>query len=269
MRTWVGVFAAFFIWINLWGCTPHRGVYHTVEPGQTLYRISRAYGVDEKNLARLNGIDDPTQLRVGQRIFIPGVSQEKKVAATTAPPAASPVTTARPPSPVTPPPSAPPASAPRPTTSPPKTSPPPTSSPPAVSAAPRTPPSASSIGKGHFSWPLQGQVVRRFGQKNSGPGQGIEIAAGKGTPVRSAAAGRVIYSGDGVRGYGNLIILRHDDNFFTVYAYNERNLVKDGTFVGKGEQIAAVGTPPGGGAPRLYFEVRQGKETVDPLFYLP
>lgn len=112
-------------------------------------------------------------------------------------------------------------------------------------------------------------MVRRFGQKNSGPGQGIEIAAGKGTPVRSAAAGRVIYSGDGVRGYGNLIILRHDDNFFTVYAYNERNLVKDGTFVGKGEHIAAVGIPPGGGAPRLYFEVRQGKETVDPLFFLP
>jgi lipoprotein NlpD len=112
-------------------------------------------------------------------------------------------------------------------------------------------------------------VISKFGQKTSGPSQGIEIAAGRGTAVRSAAAGRVIYSGDGIRGYGNMIILRHDDNFFTVYAFNERNLVKDGSFVGRGEHIAAVGVPPGGGAPRLYFEVRNGKQTVDPLFYLP
>jgi LysM repeat protein len=65
-----------------WGCAPHQGIYHTVEPGQTLYRISRTYGVDEKHLARLNGIEDPNHLRVGQRVFVPGVSKERTVPAT-------------------------------------------------------------------------------------------------------------------------------------------------------------------------------------------
>ena len=239
----------------LWSCAPHKGIYHTVEPGQTLYRISRSYGVDEKNLARLNGIGDPTQLRAGQRIFIPGATQEKRVGTA--------VTTAQRPAPPARPSAS--VSAPRPPPSPPTAKPPPTRQTPPVSR----PPAASTVGKGHFAWPLKGELLKKFGQQSGGTNRGIEIAGGKGSPVHSAASGRVIYSGDGIRGYGNLIIVEHDDNFFTVYGFNERNLVQDGTFVGRGEHIAAVGTPPGGGASRLYFEVRRGKETVDPLFYLP
>lgn len=259
MRILLFIFGVVALSVSLWGCAPHQGIYHTVEPGQTLYRISRTYGVDEKQLARLNGIDDPSHLRVGQRIFVPGVSKVKSVPATVTTQPRQPAATAASPQPRPPAVSSPPPAATRPA---------PTLSP---APAPTTsrPSTDRAIGKGHFDWPIKGEVLSKFGQKSSGPSQGIEIAAGRGTPVRSAAAGRVIYSGDGIRGYGNLIILRHDDDFFTVYAFNERILVKEGTFVGRGEHIAAVGTPPGGGTPRLYFEVRRGKDTVDPLFFLP
>ncbi|MDO3380004.1 peptidoglycan DD-metalloendopeptidase family protein [Geoalkalibacter halelectricus] len=247
----------------LLSCAPHSGIYHTVEPGQTLYRISRTYGVDEKNLARLNGIGDPTQLRVGQRIFIPGATQERQVPRTAG--AARPAQTTPPAASASRPPAATPAPPPATTRAPAAPA-----SPSAPAPAPTPPrPSATTIGKGHFAWPLQGEVLKKYGQQSGTTHRGIEIAGGKGTPVRSAAAGRVIYSGDGIRGYGNLIIVEHDENFFTVYGFNERNLVQDGTFVGRGEHIASVGVPPGGGAPRLYFEVRRGKDTVDPLFYLP
>jgi lipoprotein NlpD len=87
--------------------------------------------------------------------------------------------------------------------------------------------------------------------------------------VVSAAAGRVIYSGNGIRGYGNLIILKHDDSFYTIYGFNAKNLVESGSFVSKGEKIALAGSPPNGGSPRLYFEIRHGKTAVDPIFYLP
>ncbi|WP_225911698.1 murein hydrolase activator EnvC family protein [Desulfuromonas versatilis] len=99
--------------------------------------------------------------------------------------------------------------------------------------------------------------------------KGIEIAAAPGSAVQSSAAGQVIYSGNGVKGFGNLIILKHDDSFYTVYGYNQSNLVKAGTFVGQGQKIALSGRPPSGGNPRLHFEIRHGKQAVDPIFYLP
>ena len=85
----------------------------------------------------------------------------------------------------------------------------------------------------------------------------------------AAAAGKVIYSGDGVSGYGHLIILQHRDDLFTVYGFNQSNRVRQGDYVGQGEKIALSGTPPSGGSARLHFEVRQGKQAVDPLLYLP
>jgi lipoprotein NlpD len=123
--------------------------------------------------------------------------------------------------------------------------------------------------KGKFNWPLKGALLKGFGGGGGSPIKGVEISAAAGTPVLSAAAGRVIYSGDGIRTYGNLIILRHDNDFFTVYGFNQKNIVDAGTFVSKGERIALSGAPPAGGKPRLYFEIRRGKEPVDPIFYLP
>jgi lipoprotein NlpD len=139
----------------------------------------------------------------------------------------------------------------------------------AAAATSTSPISAPAVVAGRFLWPLHGETLRRFGGKNGSTSKGMELAAAANTPVVAAAAGRVIYSGDGIRSYGNLIILKHDESFFTVYGYNERNLVQAGSFVSKGEKIALVGTPPEGGRARLYFELRYGKEAVDPTIYLP
>lgn len=79
----------------------------------------------------------------------------------------------------------------------------------------------------------------------------------------------MIYSGDGVKGYGHLIILQHENDLFTVYGFNQQNLVRLGDFVSQDEKIALSGVPPSGGQPRLHFEVRKGKVAVNPILYLP
>lgn len=254
LRAWI----IFFLILLLGGCQPPRGVYHTVKPGQTLYRISKSYGIDEKYVARLNGITDPTRLRAGEKLFIPGASKKKSVPVSAPPQSSPPKTAVRGPSPA----KKAPATAPR----------NPVASTPAAEApviakspAGKAPPAQ----KGQFIWPLRGEILSQFASKGSGPSKGIEIGAGKGAPVHAAAAGQVIYSDSGIRGYGNLIIIKHQGSFFTVYGYNRDNRVKAGTFVGKGDKIASVGAPPSGGSPRLYFEVRYGKQAVDPIFYLP
>ena len=254
LRAWI----IFLLILLLGGCHAPRGVYHTVQPGQTLYRISKAYGVDEKYVARINGIPDPTRMRAGERLFIPGVSQKKSVPSTAAQrpagpsaPAGKPAVAKQGPSPA----------ARKPVVPPPTRKAPTTAGNPAAQAPP--------VQKGRFNWPLKGELLSGFANKGKGPSKGIEIGAGKGAPVHAAAAGQVIYSDSGIRGYGNLIILKHQDSFFTVYGYNDDNRVKAGTFVGKGDEIASVGAPPSGGSPRLYFEVRYGKQAVDPIFYLP
>ena len=123
--------------------------------------------------------------------------------------------------------------------------------------------------KGLFEWPVKGKVLNGFGAKGDTTHKGIEIAASNGSTVRAAASGKVIYSGNAIRGYGNLIILEHSDNFFTVYGYNQKNLVAMDDFVGQGDKIALSGSPPNGKSPRLHFEIRHGKAAVDPIFYLP
>lgn len=243
------------------GCSAQPGFYHTVEPGQTLYRIGRAYQVDERHLARINGIDDPTTLRVGQRLYIPeatravAVAVEKPVSSPSAqakkPPERKPLQPQAPSEPLS-----------KPTA---KTA--PAAQPLSRGPAEKPPPRAPD--KGRFQWPLKGTLIRGFGSNGGVLSKGIEIAAPAGSPVHSAGAGRVIYSSDGVAGYGHLIIIRHDDGFFSVYGFNKKNLVTVGTFVSRGQRIALSGTPPGGGSPRLHFEIRNGKDAVDPIFYLP
>ncbi|PLX98930.1 MAG: peptidase [Desulfuromonas sp.] len=226
------------------------GVYHTVKKGQTLYTISRIYDVDKLYLARINGIPDPTELQVGERIYIPGAKYVKKVPITVKPNqppkvASKPKPVVKKPKPVQP----------TRTVQPKKTPPPKKSY--------SKPPTAS---KDRFIWPVKGKIVKKFG---SGSSKGLEIAANEGTPVASAAAGKVIYSGSGISGYGNLVIIRHDGSFFTVYGYNQKNLVEAGAFVSKGEKLALSGKPPSGGPYRVYFEIRYGKKPVNPLTYLP
>ncbi|NJC88345.1 MAG: hypothetical protein FIB02_07405, partial [Desulfuromonas sp.] len=120
-----------------------------------------------------------------------------------------------------------------------------------------------------FVWPVRGQVVTEFGTIEGKSSKGVEIAVPHGTPVTAAAAGKVIYCGNGIRGYGNLIILEHADNYFTVYGFNAKNLVAIDSFVGQGDRIALSGAPAGGKSPRLHFEIRKGKTAANPIFYLP
>jgi len=241
-------------------CTGSAGsVYHTVKKGQTLYQISRVYGIDERYLARINGIEDPTLLRVGDQLFIPGADTARHVPAT--------VATAVPPVPKdTPRPSKIPARDPG------KATVPPPSTPPATGAGPAAPTKNNGkapVMKDKFIWPVKGKILKNFGTHNKDNSKGIEIASSRGTPVVAAAAGKVTYSGNGIRGYGNLIILKHDDSFYSVYAFNEKNLARTGAYVSQGEKIAFSGIPPGGGEGRLHFEIRYGKGAVDPIFYLP
>ncbi len=230
------------------------GVYHTVKPGQTLYRISRTYAVDEAYLVRVNGISNPSHIPIGTRLYIPGAKKTLSV------PVVRPKTASKPKS-----------------TSTKKkkvivsTSKSQTKKPKAAVSKVKIPvliPKATQVK--HLQWPLRGKIVRSFSNKAvAGGGKGIEIAVRAGSSVSAAEAGKVIYSGDGVSGYAHLIILRHENDLFTVYGFNRKNLVKQGDFVSKGERIALSGTPPAGGRPRLHFEVRKGKVAVNPILYLP
>lgn len=232
------------------GCA-RDGIYHRVEPGQTLYRISRAYDIEEIYLARLNGISDPTQLKVGTNLYIPGASSVRKIA---------------------PPPKT--AQLKKPVVTKPKPQPKPTPKPvitrktPSQTSVNRSSPTTAS-GDIKLLWPLKGIIQRSFGKATKAGGKGLEIAAQENSQVKAAAAGKVIYSGDGVKGYGHLIIVQHEHDIYTVYGFNNRNLVRQGDFVSQGEKIALSGTPPGGGKPRLHFEVRKKKVAVNPILYLP
>ncbi len=227
-------------------CACETGIYHTVQPGQTLYRISRTYAVDEAYLARLNRISDPSHLKSGTRLFIPGAERALSVPVVKAAPA-RPVVKQSPQS--------------APNVTPPKKKTPP----PLVAVKER-----KETGVKKLRWPLRGKIVRSFSNTaRAGGGKGIEIAVRSGSDVAAAAAGKVIYSGDGVNGYGFLIILQHENDLFTVYGFNRENIVKQGDFVSQGERIALSGIPPAGGPARLHFEVRKGKQAVDPILFLP
>lgn len=252
MRTYLIKIFILGVILVITGCAanaPARGVYHTVQKGQTLYKISQVYGVDEIYLARINKISDPTQLHIGARIYIPGATGVKHVPATVA----QSTSQQKPKSQK-------------------QASPPKQQTPKTTTKTTTTKPSSSvkaPAGKGEFIWPVKGKLVKKFNTNSSVGSKGIEVSVRSGTPVSSAAAGKVIYSGDGISGYGNLLIVRHDDTFFTVYGYNKKNLVQTGAFVSKGEKIALSGKPPSGGVPRVYFEIRYGKKPVNPLSYLP
>jgi len=125
------------------------------------------------------------------------------------------------------------------------------------------------VEKGKFAWPVKGTVVSPYGMRNDVMHQGIDIAAPRNTPILASESGTVVYSGSGMKGYGNVVILKHAGDFYTVYAHNEKNLVKAGEKVNKGSAIALVGDTGNAEACHVHFEVRQDKKTRNPLFFLP
>lgn len=120
--------------------------------------------------------------------------------------------------------------------------------------------------KGSLIWPVpKGRLSSRFGRRGHRIHEGIDIAAAKGSAVIAAAIGEVIYSGSGIKGYGNMIIIKHSGHLVTVYAHNEKNLVSDGQTVRTGEVIAQVGRSGRATGYHLHFEVRKGETPIDPL----
>lgn len=121
-----------------------------------------------------------------------------------------------------------------------------------------------------FKWPLKGIITSKFGYRKKGQRHdGIDIAAKKGTPIYAAKSGKVIYSDNRLRHYGNTVILKHAGSWFTVYAHNKKNIAKVGDWVTQGKKIAEVGKTGRVTGPHLHFEIRKKEIAVNPFLYLP
>jgi lipoprotein NlpD len=218
---------------------------YVVQRGDTLYSIAWRYGLDFRNVAAWNGIRSPYLIHPGQRIRLRGTPQMATVARAPPPP---PPARARP------------RSDPSTTPATPRASP----SPPSAAAAPARPPGAPS-GTGRWQWPVRGEVIARFGQ---GDNKGIDIAGQFGQPIVAADDGEVVYAGGGLRGYGELIIVKHDTRYLSAYAHNDEVFVREGDMVKGGQRIATMGRS-GADRVKLHFEIRRDGQPVDPLGYLP
>ena len=211
---------------------------HTVRAGETLYAIAWQYGVDHRALGRWNGLSDPNLIFPGQRLLIrpaDGPTAPRSPTASSAPVRTSP------------------------------------SSPGAGSAppAPRPAPAARVVTQPapDWNWPTRGVIVARFGASD-GIDSGIALAGMSGQTVVAAAAGNVVYVGTGLAGYGQLVIVKHNDTYLSAYGHTDRVLVSQGDSVARGQRIASMGLGPRRQA-RLHFEIRRNGVPVDPLPLLP
>lgn len=221
---------------------------YQVQRGDTLYSIAFRFGWDWKALAARNGIVPPYLIRVGQVIRFDGQPSSRPPVVATAPVQVTPPSS-RPSAPV----------ASRPVVSQP---PAPVKTTPSVTALPPTQRSASG-----WLWPSSGAVIGRF-SSNGSLNKGIDIAGELGQPVLAASDGSVVYAGSGLRGYGELIIIKHSDTYVSAYGHNRRLLVQEGQQVKAGQKIAEMGST-GTDRVKLHFEVRRQGKPVDPLQYLP
>ncbi len=241
------------------------GTYR-VAKGDTVYAIARRQGVDAKTIMALNDLAPPYTLRIGDRIRVPAsasIISNDNVGLAAAPPIpataiAVPKASTRP-LPQTPSSvpvilaSAGPA---------PKLRPQPPRRLAAASGPVGLPPARSG---GGFAWPVKGPVLAAYGALDGGRfNDGLNIGAPRGTPVIAAENGVVVYAGNEIRGFGNLVLLKHDGGIITAYAHNDALLVRRGDMVGKGDQIARVGRSGGVAEPQLHFEIRRGTQAVDP-----
>ena len=223
---------------------------YIVQPGDTLYSIAFRFGWDWKQLASHNNLADPSKIRVGQVIRF----DNKPVAAVAASKAATQA------SPSTPKNSAPVAVR--------------ANTTPVVAAKPvpvvaENKPATTAVARSAkgWVWPTQGSVISRY-SSNSSLNKGIDIAGSLGQSVLAASDGTVVYAGSGLRGYGELIIIKHNETYVSAYGHNRRLLVREGQQVKAGERIAEMGST-GADRVKLHFEIRRQGKPVDPLQYLP
>jgi murein DD-endopeptidase MepM/ murein hydrolase activator NlpD len=254
---------------------------HTVAAGDTLSKISRQYRVKVKDLAVANGIQPDARLSIGTKLAIPVAVVASKgqpaTAAAKAPGAAKATATAQAGSPAAAKLQQPAhlgASPPAPTKT--ASADPPANARVATTAdAPADDAGAAAAGvaangQPAFRWPLRGRVINNFGAKVSGAANdGIDLAAPEGTPVRAADDGVVAYAGNELKGYGNLVLVRHANGFVTAYANASELMVKRNDQVHKGQVIAKSGQTGTAANPQLHFEVRKNSAPVDPMQYLP
>ena len=222
------------------------GAFYTVRKGDTLYGIALAFGQNWRDIASWNSLSDPDKIKIGEKLRV--VPKDTGNGAVSIP---------------------------------------------LKSAAIENPSEKSTLSESELAgkeralddalpddsidrdeglvtslgwvWPTNGQIMEQFSDSNS---KGISIAGASGEAIYAVSDGKVVYSGNGLRGYGNLVIIKHPDEFITAYAHNKSILVKEGETVNKGQKIAEMGMSETD-SPKLLFEVRRGGKPLDPLLYLP
>lgn len=210
---------------------------YTVHKGDSLYTIAMRYRLNYRAVASWNGIRSPYTIYPGQRLKLRPPAGSTRGRTTGRSTSRAPAQTA------------------------PKAS--------STKTATRSRPAAPAKAAVSLSWrwPTRGKVVGHYSTAANGR-KGIDIAGRSGQPVVAAAAGTVVYSGSGLRGYGRLIIIKHNENYLSAYAHNRKLFVHEGEGVAAGQKIAELGSS-GADRPKLHFEIRHNGRPVDPLQYLP
>jgi len=238
--------------------TAHGAVYY-VNRGDTLMGIARRNHVSVAQLARANHLSPTAPLRIGTRIVVPGKTVASAAPASTpAPAAAAHRHTAAAPAKVA---SAAPVQKARLATA---------SATPAAAATPTPAKAAEATGSLEtFRWPVRGRIIAAYGAKTNGKSNdGINVAVPEGTPVKAAEDGVVAYAGNELKGYGNLVLVRHSNGYVTAYAHASQLMVKRGQSIKRGQVIAKSGQTGDASSPQLHFEIRKGSTPVDPLRFL-
>jgi lipoprotein NlpD len=214
--------------------------YYTVKPGDTLIRIGMDNGQSWRDIVRWNRLENPNLIETGQVLRVQPPAQDTAIVARPVAPlsaASAPAVPASAPIAVVP------------------------AKTPASSAA-----SAETVEEAlSFQWPVRGNLIAGFDEAKN---KGLDIAGKAGDPVLAAADGRVVYAGAGLRGYGNLIILKHNNTYLTAYAHNQSLLVKEDQVIKRGQKIAEMGNSDADQV-KLHFEIRRQGKPVDPAKYLP
>lgn len=254
------IISSLLVFLCLSGCANHRAPTsslaqppsqriqsHTVSRGETLYSIAWRYGKDFRDLAAINGISAPYNIYPGQRLRLQGQPQLAAAPKQVRKPVRKSPARVSKPRPKE-----------RPATQVKRSL--------TVRDVPDKRPRVAS-GAIRWRWPVKGSLLSRFAA-NDPLRKGVDIAGQKGDSVLAAANGTVIYAGDALRGYGKLLIVKHNEEFLSAYAHNHKLLVEEGSEVKAGQRIAELGSS-GTNRNKLHFEIRRNGQPVDPLAYLP